>query len=380
MQKKKKKVLVCLSGGVDSSVATALLVKAGYDVTAAFMVNYDDKSGDKSCWRDDYHDALRVAAKLGIKLLRLDFVKEYNRDVLAYMYKEYEAGRTPNPDVLCNKFIKFGAWLDKAKKLGFDYLATGHYARLSSSRKRGSTVLDSRLHGNDNSVVYCVQEAKDKNKDQTYFLHQLNQEQLKNVLFPIGQYTKDQVRKLAKKFDLPTADKEESMGICFVGEVPMRSFLKNKIKVKTGNIVDESGKVLGQHDGLAYYTIGQRNLGLNSKDGRPMFVVDKNPQTNELIVGSESSPLLFKKEILVGDENWVAGIAPKLPLKCQIRLRHRQELQLATICHSDRSEAKRRNPFVLLKIKFSKPQRAVTPGQFAVIYKGNLCLGGGVIL
>ena|SRR3989339_32851 len=351
----KIKVLVCLSGGVDSSVAAALLVKAGYDVTAAFMVNYDDQSSGQSCWRDDYHDALRVAAKLGIQLLRLDFVKEYSRDVLDYMYKEYELGRTPNPDVLCNKFVKFGAWLNKARELGFDYIATGHYARIKKSGRK-----------------FLLQEAKDKNKDQTYFLHQLNQEQLKSVLFPIGSYNKEQVRKLATKFDLPTAQKEESMGICFVGEVPMRDFLKNKIKVSSGKIVDENQNVLGKHDGLAYYTIGQRNLGLNSNDGKPMFVLDKDFQKNELVVGGESSPLLYKKEITVEGANWTASALPKLPLKCKIRLRHRQELQSATVCHS------RENGNLL--IKFSKPQRAVTPGQFAVFYKNGLCLGGGVIL
>lgn len=349
----KIKVLMCLSGGVDSSVAAALLVKAGYDVTAAFMVNYDDQSSGQSCWRDDYHDALRVSAKLGIKLLRLDFVKEYNRDVLEYMYKEYEVGRTPNPDILCNKFIKFGAWLNKARTLGFDYIATGHYARIKKSGRK-----------------FLLQESKDKNKDQTYFLHQLNQEQLKSVFFPIGAYKKEQVRKLATKFDLPTAQKEESMGICFVGEVPMRDFLKNKIKVQSGKIIDENKNVLGQHDGLAYYTIGQRNLGLNSKDGKPMFVLEKIFETNELVVGGESSQLLYKNDITVGDVNWASDVIPKLPLKCKIRLRHRQELQNAKI-YLDKKE---------IKIKFDKQQRAVTPGQFAVFYKNGLCLGGGVVL
>ncbi|OGH89856.1 MAG: tRNA 2-thiouridine(34) synthase MnmA, partial [Candidatus Magasanikbacteria bacterium RIFOXYD2_FULL_36_9] len=262
-------------------------------------------SSGQSCWRDDYHDALRVAAKLGIQLLRLDFVKEYSRDVLDYMYKEYELGRTPNPDVLCNKFVKFGAWLNKARELGFDYIATGHYARIKKNGRK-----------------FLLQEAKDKNKDQTYFLHQLNQEQLKSVLFPIGSYNKEQVRKLATKFDLPTAQKEESMGICFVGEVPMRDFLKNKIKVSPGKIIDENQNVLGKHDGLAYYTIGQRNLGLNSNDGKPMFVLDKDFQKNELVVGSENSPLLYKKEINVEGVNWTASDLPKLPLKCKIRLRH----------------------------------------------------------
>ncbi|MFA6424443.1 MAG: tRNA 2-thiouridine(34) synthase MnmA [Candidatus Magasanikbacteria bacterium] len=351
----KIKVLVCLSGGVDSSVAVALLVKAGYDVAAAFMVNYDDQTSDRSCWRGDYHDALRVSAKLGIKLLRLDFIEEYNRDVLAYMYREYELGRTPNPDVLCNKFVKFGAWLDKARELGFDYIATGHYAQIKKSGR-----------------VFLLQEAKDKNKDQTYFLHQLNQNQLKNVLFPIGKYNKVQVRKLAQKFDLPTAEKEESMGICFVGEVPMRDFLKNKIKVQPGKIIDSKGNILGKHDGLAYYTIGQRGMALGNVGGKPLFVIEKNSKTNELVVGFEDDSKLYKKEIEVGQTNWVGGQEPKLPLKCLVRLRHRQELQSAVICHSHENGG--------LLIKFSKSQRAVTPGQFAVFYKKGICLGGGVIV
>lgn len=352
----KIKVLMCLSGGVDSSVSLALLKKAGYDVTAAFMINYDEQRNGESCWRPDYQDALRVAAKLGVKLLRLDFVKDYSRDVLDYMYKEYEAGRTPNPDILCNKFVKFGAWLKKADELGFDFIATGHYAKIKKSGRQ-----------------FLLQEAKDKNKDQTYFLHQLNQAQLSRTMFPIGGYTKQQVRELAIKFDLPTAQKEESMGICFIGEVSMRDFLKNKIKVQTGNIVDEQGNILGKHDGLAYYTIGQRNLGINAKNGKPLFVVNKNVEKNELVVGGDDSPHLFKNEIKVDDINWTSGKTPKLPLKCQARLRHRQELQTATICHSEQGEES-------LQVKFTKPQRAVTPGQFAVFYKGGLCLGGGVIL
>lgn len=279
-----------MSGGVDSSVAAALLVKAGYDVTGAFMVNYDDQSQEKVCWRSDYHDALRVSAKLGIKLLRLDFIKEYQRDVLDYVYKEYSAGRTPNPDVLCNKFVKFGAWLEWANELEFDYIATGHYAVISTRAKRSGEIPLVRLL-----------ESKDKNKDQTYFLHQLNQEQLKKVLFPIGGYTKDEVRKLAQKFDLPTAEKEESMGICFVGEVSMREFLKDKVKTHQGKIVDSAGEILGEHDGLAYYTIGQR-IGLSLRpamrrgsnptnvipvqtgiqDVKPFYILDKNTKANEL--------------------------------------------------------------------------------------------------
>ena len=341
-----------MSGGVDSSVAAALLVARGYDVTGAFMVNYDEIGPQgESCWAADYQDALRVAAKLGIPLLRLDFVKEYRETVLDYMYDEYKAGRTPNPDVLCNKFVKFGSWLDKAKELGFDKLATGHYARIKQSK---------------NSVK--LMEAKDKNKDQTYFLHQLNQKQLKHILFPIGDYTKPEVRKMAKKFGLPNADKEESMGICFVGEVPMKDFLLKKIKPQKGKIILSTGETIGEHDGLPFYTIGQRNLGVKTKQNKPLYVVVKNFTKNELIVGYEDDPLLYKKETVVVKINWI-GQEPKFPLKCEVRLRHRQPLQKCVLYMTSGK----------LIIEFAKPQRAVTPGQFAVFYYKEECLGGGVI-
>ncbi len=364
----KIKVLIAMSGGVDSSVAAALLVKTGYDVTGVFVVNYDEAKGTERCWTGDYQDALRVAAKLGIPLLRWDFVKEYKKSVLDYMYNEYRLGRTPNPDVLCNTFIKFGAWLDKAEKLGFDKIATGHYARLAKVNSK-------------KIKEFKLIQAKDKNKDQTYFLHQLNQGQLEHILFPIGNYTKPQVRKLAKKFDLPNADKEESMGICFVGEVPMKDFLMKEIKSKKGKIVLSPSfqegvggvaEVLGEHDGLPFYTIGQRNLGVKTNLNKPLYVVDKRGGTNELVVGYEDDPLLFKKEAEVVDISWVEKM-PKFPLNCEVRLRHRQPLQKCTVCHSDRSGG------IPYTIKFSKSQRAVTPGQFAVFYKKNECLGGGVI-
>lgn len=377
----KIKVLVALSGGVDSSVAAALLVASKkYNVTAAFMVNYDEKNPNGvSCYLHDYRDAVRVAAKLGIPMLKFDFKKEYSDKVLSYMYAEYEKGRTPNPDVMCNSFIKFGSWLEKAKELGFAYLATGHYA----TTKNGKLLM-----------------SKDSNKDQTYFLHQLNKKQLEQTMFPIGKYTKPEVRKLAKKFDLPTADKEESMGICFIGEVPMKEFLQKRIAPKPGNIIFNDS-VIGQHEGLAFYTIGQRHLGsvilskakdhLNEdirdssakpqNDSKALFVLDKNFKTNELIVGFEDDPLLFKKECEVENVNWITrpspmlrrgkgGQAPKFPLKCEVRLRHRQLLQKCSVSMAGEH----------LKVEFDKPQRAVTPGQFAVFYKKGECLGGGAIL
>ena len=375
-----------MSGGVDSSVAAALLVQKGYDVTGAFMRQWSeppDLSG-VCAWKKDRRDALRVAAALGIPLITLNFEGEYKKWVMTYMFAEYKKSRTPNPDVLCNKFIKFGVWLKAAQKLGYNKLATGHYARLRREETRNKKQ-------ETNKFVYSLMEARDKNKDQTYFLHQLTQKQLKNVLFPIGGYTKAEVRTLARRFKLPTADKAESMGICFVGEVPMKEFLLQKIKPKKGKVVMSSGGVIGEHDGLAFYTIGQRHLkmqprtrtvrGKNAEfriqNSKPLYVIGKNMKKNELIVGFENDPLLYKKSVMVKEISWI-GQVPKFPLQCQVRLRHRQPRQNVQLVNNNGK----------IIMEFSKAQRAATPGQFAVFYlprgealrgKNGECLGGGVI-
>ncbi len=388
---KKEKVLVAMSGGVDSSVVATLLVQQGYDVTGAYMKQWSDtKDITGLCqWKKDRRDAMRVCAHLDIPLITLDFEKEYKEWVMGYMFAEYEAGRTPNPDVMCNKYIKFDAWLGKVRELGFEKMATGHYASIKKSRNQE----------NEKTFFQLVQ-AVDTDKDQTYFLHQLNQEQLAHTMFPLGEYTKTEVREMARRFNLPTAEREESMGICFVGEIPMKEFLQQKIKKSPGNIVTESGEVLGQHEGLSFYTIGQRHLGMQISDVRmqndkqPLFVVQKKFDTNELVVGTEDSGMLYKKEITVVDMHWISGstfakatvdkpasvaITPfaqegngqesHFPLKCEVRLRHRQVLQSAQ-CDLHNGE---------LSIRFDEPQRAVTPGQFAVVYKNGTCLGGGSI-
>jgi len=379
MVKIKEKIIVAMSGGVDSSVAAALLLRDGYGVTGVFVVNYDEPrivgtDNTDKCWLPDYRDAVRVAAKLGIPLLKWDFTKEYNEKVLDYMYKEYRKGRTPNPDVLCNKFIKFGAWLDRAKKEGFDKLATGHYASLREQFPISNLKFPNKYP--ISNIQYLLLQAKDENKDQTYFLHQLTQKQLAHVMFPIGGYLKSEVRKLAHGFGLPTAEKEESMGICFIGEVPMKKFLQTEIKTKTGDVVLSDGTVVGEHDGLPFYTIGQRNLGKiqdtrnKTQNTKPLFVIGKDTKHNRLIVGHEDDSLLYKKQIRVTSVNWISGCALKMPFLCEVRLRHRQPLQKAKVVKSVKSK---------IIVEFKNAQRAPTPGQFAVLYQNGVCLGGGTI-
>lgn len=349
MADKKPKVLVGMSGGVDSSVAAALLLEQGYEVIGGFMKNWSEDIGCEGAgctWREDRRDATKVAARLGIPLHTFDFEKEYRRDVVDYMFREFAAGRTPNPDVMCNKYVKFDLFMKEADKLGCDFVATGHYARIENGKI---------LMGVDN------------NKDQTYFLWAIPPKVLPRVLFPVGALTKPEVRAKAQELGLPTADKKDSTGICFIGEIDVNEFLRTRLPENPGPIVTTSGEVVGEHRGLTFYTIGQRE-GLNiGGTGIPYYVVEKRPATNELVVGSQSHPALFKEELVATDLNWFNK--PQTPFDCQAKIRYRQSSQDCTIVSMND----------VARVKFKEPQRAVTSGQSIVFYNGEEMIGGGII-
>lgn len=401
MTEKKPKVLVGMSGGVDSSVTAALLLEAGYEVIGGFMKNWSediDCEGAGCAWREERRDATKVAARLNIPLHTFDFEKEYRRDVVDYMFAEFAASRTPNPDVMCNKYVKFDLFMKEAEKLGCDFVATGHYARIKqtpsnspSERGRKRDEVLPLPKGDKGRASYQILKGKDSNKDQTYFLWAIPPEVLPRVLFPIGEMEKSDVRAKAKELGLPTADKKDSTGICFIGEVDVNKFLKTRIPEKPGNIVTTTREKIGEHKGLTFYTIGQRE-GLNiGGTGIPYYVVLKRTDTNELVVGSQSHPSLFKDELTAKELNWFHQ--PQTPFACQARIRYRQPLQDCTI------ESFARPPLTpplkggenevlplprgetggSAKVKFDKPQRAVTSGQSIVFYNGEEMIGGGII-
>jgi len=310
----------------------------------------------KECgWRAERRDAMRVAAKLGIPFLTFDFEKEYRHDVVENLFREYAAGRTPNPDVMCNKFVKFNLFVKEADKLGCQYIATGHYARTEKDQDSGRTKI---LAG------------WDKNKDQTYFLWAIPPTILPRVLFPVGGMEKPDVRKKAKAFGLPVAEKKDSTGICFVGEVDIREFLKARIPEKSGEIVTTSGEVVGQHEGLAFYTIGQREGLCLGGSSSPSYVVEKRAETNQLVVASAFHPSLFRKELEADQGNWFRVPSEK-EFRCQARVRYRQPLEACTVRIGE--------PDPSIFVSFDRPQRAVTPGQSVVFYHGEEMIGGGVI-
>jgi len=351
-----------MSGGVDSSVAAALLKRAGFDVVGIYMKMCDGKKESEKLAR-------AVAKKIGIPFYVLNIEKEFKKKVVDYFLAEYKKGDTPNPCIVCNKEIKFGFLINKALSLGADFMATGHYARTSLANQIFSAaqpVFPDPFASKKSVSSLRLLKGEDKGKDQSYFLWQLSQEQLKHVMFPVGGYTKPEVRKLAKKFKLPTAETPESREICFV-QNKTNDFLKKYLKTKPGKITNKTGKVLGKHNGLWFYTIGQRR-GLEIPQG-PYYVVDKDFKKNILIVSKNQKDLL-KKELITGDVNWISGKEPKLPIRVKAKIRYRHNLASATISKIQNT---------IYKIRFSAPQRAVTPGQSVVFYKDSELMGGGII-
>jgi len=357
MVKKKLKVVVGMSGGVDSSVAAALLKKQGYEVIGVFMKNWSDSFAvlDDCPWQKDLADAQAVAKKISIPLEIFNFEQQYKRRVIDYFFSEYKAGRTPNPDILCNSEIKFKLFFDQAVSLGADFIATGHYARTKINKSQVNLL-----------------KGKDQNKDQSYFLYGINPKVLQKVLFPVGEYTKPEVRVMAKKMKLPTKDKKDSQGICFIGEVDLRLFLSQYIKAVPGDIVDaEDNKIIGQHEGLAWYTIGQRRGIKVGGTGLPLYVVAKDMKKNILyVVKGAHHPKLYQQELVAEKINWLVA-APKLPMKLQAKIRYRQPDQVAVLDYTNNKKS--------LIVKFKEPQRAVTSGQSVVFYQKDVCLGGGII-
>jgi len=351
----KAKVIVGMSGGVDSSVAAWLLKEQGYDVEGLFMKNWEQDDTEEYCAAAvDLADAQAVANQLNIPLHSVNFAQEYWQRVFTHFLNEYELGRTPNPDVLCNKEIKFNAFLKHALTLGADYIATGHYAKVSDG---------------------ALLKAKDREKDQTYFLHAVDRDSLKKTLFPIGNYQKSEIREFAKELGLVTHDKKDSTGICFIGERRFKTFLNEFILARPGEIRSTRNELLGQHDGLMFYTLGQRQgLGIGGRQDsneEPWYVVDKDLSTNTLIVAQGSNhPMLFSQGLICGPIHWLADCEDKMPLTCYAKTRYRQPEQACVISPENSGQH---------YVMFSDLQRAVTPGQYIVFYEKNQCLGGATI-
>ncbi|GFZ27747.1 tRNA 2-thiouridine(34) synthase MnmA [Lactobacillus corticis] len=357
----KIRVVVGMSGGVDSSVSAWLLKQQGYDVVGVFMKNWDDTDDSGVCTAtEDFEDVKRVADKIGIPYYSINFEKEYWHRVFEYFLSEYKKGRTPNPDIMCNTQIKFKSFLEFAMNLDADYIAMGHYAKVVKDQ---------------NGLVHMVR-PKDGNKDQTYFLSQLSQDQIKKVIFPLADLTKPQVRKIAEAAGLATAKKKDSTGICFIGERNFKKFLSEFLPAKAGNMVTPDGKVVGQHAGLMYYTIGQRSglgLGSTKESTDPWFVVGKDLAKNELIVEQGyDSPRLYATGLKASDMSFFTGKPDHdFDLKCTAKFRYRQPDVGVTVHYHAADNT--------VDVDFDEPARAVTPGQALVLYRGEECLGGGNI-
>ena len=344
-----KKVYVGMSGGVDSSVSACLLKKQGYNVIGVFIKVWQP-DWINCTWKEDRLDAMRVAAKLEIPFITLDLEKEYKKEVVDYMIHEYKAGRTPNPDVMCNRYVKFGGFFNWAMKQGADFIATGHYAQ----------VIDGKLIA-----------GNDKNKDQTYFLWTLTKEQLSKTLFPVGNIEKPEVRKLAKKFNLPNAEKKDSQGLCFIGKIDIKEFLSHYIESIKGEVLNEKGEVIGEHDGSFFFTIGERhgfNILKKTPNDEPYYIISKNIENNTITVANKNAdgnlPYGIKK-IKLTDMNWNQGSAPS-GKKLKARARYREPLFDIVISYEN-------------FVEFSKLQYTISPGQSLVVYDGEQCLGGGII-
>jgi len=365
-----KRVLLGMSGGVDSSVAAVLLLEQGYEVIGGFMKNWSTNDEGEECeWRRERRDAMRVAGQLGLKFYTFDFESEYRAKVYEYMIEEYKAGRTPNPDVLCNKYMKFDLFLKEADKLGCDFIATGHYARRVDDSPPPAK-------GELGEGLAHLLVGLDENKDQTYFLCQLNQDQLKRSLFPIGDLQKSRVREIAREHHLPVAEKKDSQGICFVGQVDMQQFLEARITPHEGNIVTTDGKILGKHRGFEFYTIGQRG-GLGVGGGTPLYVVDRKSDTNEVVVAvGADDPALFRSDLVATNvsETIPGAIERAIGEPITARIRYRQPLAECIIQHRQRQDL---TPS--LSVHFTDLQRAVAPGQFIAFYRGEELVGSGVI-
>lgn len=351
------RVVLGMSGGVDSSVAALLLKQQGYDVIGIFMKNWDDTDEYGHCTAEaDFEDVRRVCEQLDIPAYSVNFEKEYSEKVFQYFLDEYKKGRTPNPDVMCNREIKFGEFLDKALELNADYIATGHYARVD-------------FHDGE----YRLLRGVDNNKDQTYFLNVLNQYQLSKAMFPIGHLNKAELRQIAEEAGLATAKKKDSTGICFIGERDFREFLSKFLPAQPGEIRTLDNEVKGMHQGLMYYTLGQRKgIGIGGEgSGQPWFVVDKDIENNILYVAQGSDhPNLYSKGLFATDVNWISNKHNETTFKCTAKFRYRQPDQEVTV---------HLKPDNTCEVIFEKPQKAITPGQAVVFYQGEVCLGGGTI-